>query len=282
MRSNSGLVTKTQYGLDKQGIEKKIEDVDKKISNTSGLVKKTGYKTKISQFEKKIPCVTGLVTAIMLNGKARKIEKKIPDTTNLATKAVLNTKVAGVESKIPGLINPTVKATLNTKVTETENKISDTTGFVTTPEFNTLTKMSFDARIEEAAKNLIIKSQVDNVLDIADKSKEKIEKFQTFYLSYFNGRRYFGNDGIQSYLIFHLIYNTFTRPTGDTETILPCKSKGFPDEVINPPSAASNSLAAKQKWVNNSKIIVEFNGSCLKQDELAICIKNMADLFIIY
>ena len=65
MRSTSGLVTKTQYGLGKQGIEKKIEDVDKKISNTSGLVKKTGYKTKITQFEKKIPCVTGLVTAIM-------------------------------------------------------------------------------------------------------------------------------------------------------------------------------------------------------------------------
>ena len=33
----SGIVTKTQYNSDKDGLEKKIKDVD----NTSGLVKKT-------------------------------------------------------------------------------------------------------------------------------------------------------------------------------------------------------------------------------------------------
>ena len=31
----SGLVTKTQYDSDKQGIEKKLEHVDKKVPNTS-------------------------------------------------------------------------------------------------------------------------------------------------------------------------------------------------------------------------------------------------------
>ena len=39
--STSGLVTKTQYYSDKQGLGKKIKDVAKKIPNTSGLVKKT-------------------------------------------------------------------------------------------------------------------------------------------------------------------------------------------------------------------------------------------------
>ena len=34
--SISGLVTNIQYDLYKQGLEKKIEDVDKKMPNTSG------------------------------------------------------------------------------------------------------------------------------------------------------------------------------------------------------------------------------------------------------
>ena len=43
---------------------------------------------------------------------------------------------------------------LNTKDTEIESKIPDTTAFITPPEFNTLTKISFDARMKEATKSL--------------------------------------------------------------------------------------------------------------------------------
>ena len=35
--------------IDKQNLEKKIEDVNKKIPNTSGLVKKTDLKTKSTE-----------------------------------------------------------------------------------------------------------------------------------------------------------------------------------------------------------------------------------------
>ena len=35
--STTGLVTKALYNIGKQGIEKKIEDVDKKTPNTSGI-----------------------------------------------------------------------------------------------------------------------------------------------------------------------------------------------------------------------------------------------------
>ena len=44
--TTTGLVTKALYNIGKQGIEKKIEDVDKKIPNTSGLFKKTDYNKK--------------------------------------------------------------------------------------------------------------------------------------------------------------------------------------------------------------------------------------------
>ena len=48
------LVTKTQYYSDKQGLEKNIEDLDKRKPNTIGLVKNTSYNTKIAENEKKI------------------------------------------------------------------------------------------------------------------------------------------------------------------------------------------------------------------------------------
>ena len=67
-----------------------------------------------------------------------------------------------VESKITDNTNLATKTVLNTKSTEIENKIPDTTSFITTPKFNRLTKIGFDAKIKEAAKSLALKSQVVN------------------------------------------------------------------------------------------------------------------------
>ena len=79
----------------------------------------------------------------------------------MVTKAALNTKAVDVQSKkITGITNLATKASLNKKVTEIGNKISDTIGFITTPEFNRLTKISFDARIKQEAKSLASKIQV--------------------------------------------------------------------------------------------------------------------------
>ena len=44
-----------------------IEDVDKKIPSTSGLVKKTDYYTKSTEIENEIPSITGLVTTTAIN-----------------------------------------------------------------------------------------------------------------------------------------------------------------------------------------------------------------------
>ena len=43
-----------------------------------------------------------------------------------------------------------LKADLNTKFKEIEDKISETTGFITAPEFNRLAKIFFDERMKEA------------------------------------------------------------------------------------------------------------------------------------
>ena len=155
----SGLVTKRQHDTDNQNLEKKIEDSNKKIPDTSELVKKTDCGTKIMEIKNKILRVTGLVTATALNTKATEIENKIPDITNLATKAALNTKA-----------------------TEIENKIPVTTHFINTQEFNRLTKIS------SAAKDFVSKTKVSNAIDLGEKIKKKINKLQKFDSGYFLGK----------------------------------------------------------------------------------------------
>ena len=59
----SAIVTKisSTNGLDsdRQGVEKKIVDVDENITNTIGLVKENDYNTKVTDIENKIPTVIG-------------------------------------------------------------------------------------------------------------------------------------------------------------------------------------------------------------------------------
>ena len=69
---------------------------------------------------------------------------------------------------------------MNKKATTIETKIPDTTGFITTPEFNRLAKINFDARTKQAAKSLASKIQAD-ALGLADKNREK-NKLKTFKL----------------------------------------------------------------------------------------------------
>ena len=59
----SAIVSKisSTNGLDsdRQGVEKKILDVDENITNTIGLVKENDYNTKVTDIENKIPTVIG-------------------------------------------------------------------------------------------------------------------------------------------------------------------------------------------------------------------------------
>ena len=73
----------------------KISDVDKKIPDTSGLVKKTDYNAKISEIENKIP-ICGLATNVALTA----VENKMPDVSSLVKKTDYNTKISEIEKKV--------------------------------------------------------------------------------------------------------------------------------------------------------------------------------------
>ena len=140
----SGFVFKTKYDTDNLDLEKKINDADKKIPDTSGLVKKTDYNFKISEIEGKIPSINGLAT---------------------------NSTLTAVENKIPDINSLVKKRDYNKKTTEIEKKVSDHNHdkYITTPEFNDLGAGIFTVRLAQA--NLVRKTDFDTKLKSLNKKK---------------------------------------------------------------------------------------------------------------
>ena len=52
----------------------------------------------------------------------------------------MNTKIIEIENKIPSITGLVSTVALKTKATKIENKIPNTSRFITTPEFDRLTK----------------------------------------------------------------------------------------------------------------------------------------------
>ena len=115
---------------------------------------KTKYQTEKAELEKKIPDITNFVQKTKLT----ELESKIPDVNSLATKTALTAvenKIANVSSLVKK------KANYNTKTSELVKKLTDHNHgrYITTPEFNTLYAVVFNARLPQA--NLITKTDFD-------------------------------------------------------------------------------------------------------------------------
>ena len=78
--------------------------------------------------------------------KVNAIDTNISSTRGLVTKTQDDSDKQGFKNKIPrttpDITNLITKSALNTKSAEVKNKILDTRGFLSTPEFDRLTKMT--------------------------------------------------------------------------------------------------------------------------------------------
>ena len=139
--------------------------LEKKIPDTSGLVKKTDYNTKTTE-----------------------LEDKIPSISSLATNAALTT--AGN------------KTDYNTKTSEIEKKLTDHDHdkYITTRECNTLAVNIFNARLAQA--DLVTETDFDAKLSslngkvTSNKTKpllveNELKKLKIFDSKYFRGNIYF-------------------------------------------------------------------------------------------
>ena len=85
---NSGFVLKTKYETHKSDLEKKMPD-------TSRLVKKSDY-VKITDIENKILSLSGLA----INAALTAVENKVPYVSSLVKKTDYNAKVNKIEEKL--------------------------------------------------------------------------------------------------------------------------------------------------------------------------------------
>ena len=135
------FVLKTKYDTDKFELEKKIP-------NTSGLLKKTDYIAKSTDRESKIPSI---------NSKSA---------------------LTAVENKMP-YVSSLAKKTDYTKINEIEKKVTDHDDdkYIATSEFNNLAARIFAARLAQV--NLITKTDFDTKLISLNK---KIDSNKTKHL----------------------------------------------------------------------------------------------------
>ena len=76
-------------------------NVEKKIPDSNGLVKKTDYNSKISEIENKIPSISGLVTTSALTA----VENKIPDVSSLVKKnRIITQKIVKLKRRLVTII----------------------------------------------------------------------------------------------------------------------------------------------------------------------------------
>ena len=91
---------------------------------------------QIKRLEKKIPDTSGIVKKTDCNAKNTEIEGKMPSNSGLATHAALTS----VENKMPNNSSLVKKTDYNTKINDIQKKRTDHNHdkYNTTPEFNTL------------------------------------------------------------------------------------------------------------------------------------------------
>ena len=106
----SGFATRTKFTADTNALDDKIDKVDKKIPDISGLASKssitpllaksvfnskvTELENKLTTVDNKIPSVTGLATKTELTA----VKNKIPDVTGLVKKSDCATEISVIKN----------------------------------------------------------------------------------------------------------------------------------------------------------------------------------------
>ena len=110
-----------------------------------------------------------------------------------------------------------------------------------------------------------------------------MKKLKTFDSSYFIGKRHFEEDGTQNYLVFQPMHRYFKQivGVGNGNYIYYWKYKGLSDERINSIKTSNHSTTPNLDYYG-TKIKVEFNGICLKQDSVTFSHTEVVNIYIVY
>ena len=154
----SNFVTRTKFSADTNSLDDKVDKVDKRIPDISGLATKTSLSNYLQT-----TTLNSKVTEI--EGKITTAEGKIPSITALATKA----EVTAVENKIPSLVGYAKKSEVATDITAIKNDY--VTNASLTSQLNDLKAQHIADEVKKVDDKA--KKNASNILAFENRLKQK-------------------------------------------------------------------------------------------------------------
>ena len=178
----SKFVSRTKFTTDTNSLDDKIDKVEKKIPDISGLATKSS--------------VTRLITE--QEDYTDKVKKKIPDISGLASK----TELTVVKNKIPDISGLATTSAL----TAVENKIPDITSLITKTDFDAKLKSVSDRVTNNKSKDILLDNELKKLKTRVDSSQKiklnDVEKEISFNRGFFYYLQ-------QSYFVYECKVNSF-------------------------------------------------------------------------
>ena len=148
------VVKKTEY--DKLVNKANGIDTTNFVSRTKYEKDGSDFEDKINKIEKKIPDISGLATTSALTA----VENKIPNVTSLVKKKTdFDCKITEVEGKIPNING----LATNSVLTTVENKILDVTNLVKQTDFDVKLKALSDRVTRNKSKDLLLENGLKKI-----------------------------------------------------------------------------------------------------------------------
>ena len=197
------VVKKTDYNT----LKNKVDDIDtsKFVSRTKFTTDTNALDDKIDKVEKKIPDISGLATKStvtrLINEQedyTDKVKKKIPDISGLASK----TELTAVENKIPDISGLATASAL----TAVENKIPDITSLKTKADFDAKLKNISDRVTSNKSKDLLLDNELKKLKTLVGSTAkikfDEVQKENSFNRGFFYYLQ-------QSYLVYECKMGSF-------------------------------------------------------------------------
>ena len=263
------VVKKTEYNT----LKNKVDAID-----TSDFVTRTKFTTnanalddKIDKIEKKIPDISGLATKSSVTrliteqeDYTDKVKKKIPDISGLAS----ITELTAVENKIPD-VNGLATASALTAV---ENKIPDITSLIKKTDFDAILKNISDRVTNNKSKDLLLDNELKKLKALVD-STAKIKEN-----SFNRGLFYYLQ---QSYLAYDCKMGPFQFTAGKIST---WNSTGIFNYLGNSDmNAVGGSKSVLPELKNDGRMHVYLSGNNFQQDKVIIPNNdNVINIYCVY
>ena len=261
----TSFVTKTKLAADINTLDDKVDKVDKKIPDVSGLATKTSLNNYLqtTTFNSKVTEV---------ENKIRAAEGKIPDVTGLATK----TEVTAVENKIPNLVGYTKKSEVATDITAIKNNY--VTNASLTSQLNDLKAQHIADEVKKVDDK--VKKNASSILGFENRLKQKEDTVNE------NGRGISFNRGFffyidQSYLVYDCKMGSFQFTSGKISV---WKSTGIFNYLGNSNmNAVGDSGGDLPDIKNDGRLYVYLSGNHFQQNKVIVPNNNnVINIYCVY